>query len=309
MERTQRVAKLEALLARVQSRSYRAGGGETHGNAAVAIAQPAQRAVQFAPVAAAPVARAPVAAPVQAPPPQAATPKPAPVAASAPPAEPARAPIAAHEMQEEVATVVRDVPVEALAAIAAASAQQNAIASHAPAAGAPPPAAAPPPAVAAAPPAAAAPAVAGRSAFGGLSKKMTLIGTAPPANWPPRGAEASVPPPEPAVAKAPSHHPPPEAQEDAPAIEATESEGDLDALLGDEASAPPAAIERHVAAPLASVASHAVTQASTAIATPKATLPIVAPPPKSRSATTVIAMIALWLMLIAVIWFVYKSSM
>jgi hypothetical protein len=142
-----------------------------------------------------------------------------------------------------------------------------------------------------------------------LSKKMTLIGTAPPANWPPRGAEASVSPQEPAAAKAPSDHPPELSQEDAPAIEATESEGDLDALLGDESSAPPAAIEERVAAPLVSAASHAVTQASTAIATPKAQLPIVAKPAKSRSATTVIAMIALWLMLIAVIWFVYKSSM
>jgi hypothetical protein len=305
MERTQRVAKLEALLARVQSRSNR---GDTHGNAAVAIAQPAR------------VAPAAVAAPVvQAAPAQAApSPRPSPVAASTPPvaaAPPPPAPIAAHEMQEEVATVIRDVSPEALAAIAAATAQQNAAAKAAPAAGAPPPAAAaaaPPPA--AAPPAASvAPAFRGTSAFGGLSKKMTLIGTAPPANWPPRGAEVSAPPPEPA--------PPPAAAaplvedeeaktsiDEAPAIEATESEGDLDALLGDGASAPrdveeraPALAEARAPAPITAASAPVV------VAQPK--LPVAKPATQSRSSTTVIAMIMLWLMLIAVIWFVYKSSM
>ncbi len=301
MERTQRVAKLEALLARVQSRSNR---GETHGNAAVAM--PAAAAAP-APRIAPPV--------VQAAPPvvQAVSPKPSPVAASAPPivAEPARPAAPAHETQEEVATVIRDVPPEALAAIATAIAQQKEQEQQQVAAAAPPPAAPPP---AAQPQASVAPAFRGTSAFGGLSKKMTLIGTAPPANWPPRGAEASVPPPEPAVAAAPAaaHEDPPTIQEEAPEIQATESEGDLDALLGD--SAPPPA-EDHATAPMAAMPAPLAAQSSPTGPAKRDALPIVSPnnvpleKKSSRSAATVVAMILLWLMLIATIWFVYKSSM
>jgi hypothetical protein len=315
MERTQRVAKLEALLARVQSRSSR---GETHGNAAVAMPQPAAAASPVARVAPAPIATPVAQAAVHAPPKFAESPKPSPVAASAPPPNAEAARLAAHDQQEEAATVVRDVPVEALAAIAAATAAATAQGQSnlMPPAAQPVAERAPPAAAAQAPAASLAPAFRGTSAFGGLSKKMTLIGTAPPANWPPRGAETSVPPPDPAAAAAATTAAAEEASQEtheaAPEIQATESEGDLDALLGDEASLPPTEEQPAAAAPVA--AAHGVASSTAIAESKKAELPIVSPAAplakkKSRSGLTVFVMIALWLIALGVIWFVYRSSM
>jgi hypothetical protein len=218
-------------------------------------------------------------------------------------------------MQEEVATVVRDVPVEALAAIAAATAQQQA--KPTPAAGTPATAvsAAPPPAAGQPAQASVAPAFRGTSAFGGLSKKMTLIGTAPPANWPPRGAE-SAPPPEPAKADVEEQPQAPEQEQDeAPQIQASESEGDLDALLGDESTSPAAAVEREPEpAPIAAAAAPMIATTSAITEPKKSDLPIVTPEAplakkKSRAGSTAIVMIVLWIIAMAVIWFVYRKSM
>ncbi|MEO7110438.1 MAG: hypothetical protein ABI183_08385, partial [Polyangiaceae bacterium] len=247
----------------------------------------------------------------------AATPRPSPVAASAPPPDAEAARLRAHDQQEEAATVVRDVPVEALAAIAAATAAATAQGqSNLMPPAAQPGAVNPPPAAAQAPAASLAPAFRGTSAFGGLSKKMTLIGTAPPANWPPRGAETSVPPPDPAATAtasatpAATEEPPQETQDAAPEIQATESEGDLDALLGDEAAMPPTDEQP----PAATIADAPAVAASTAIVEKKADLPIVSPDAplakrKSRSGLTIFVMIVLWLIALGAIWFVARGSM
>ena len=221
-------------------------------------------------------------------------------------------------MHEDAATVVRDVPIEALAAIEAA--QAAATSSPPPALGASETSAAP----ITVPPAAAAPtgaaAVRGKSAFGGLSKKMTLIGTAPPANWPPRGADASLAPAQPPVAKSESAKndedaPELSASQEAPEVQATESEGDLDALLGDESSIPAAGRDEDRESPASiltvakPVAAQPAIRASAALAGEKSDAAGVAlEKKKSGGGLKVVAFIALWLMLLAAIWFVYKMN-
>ena len=188
-------------------------------------------------------------------------------------------------------TAIHSLDVEATMA----AAKDSGTVAAAAAAPAPPPAPAP------------APAFRGVSALGALSKKATLIGTAPPANWPPRGAETSVvtEAPKPSPAEQPAAH-----VEEAPApppdLQASEA-GDVDALMGGEermpASEPKAVPAQGLEAPRAPMPTPASSEEL-------APAPVIQPEKAAkRSASPVIAFIVIWLILIAAIWFAYKKSM
>ncbi|MGH7281212.1 MAG: hypothetical protein ACRELY_06800, partial [Polyangiaceae bacterium] len=141
--------------------------------------------------------------------------------------------------------------------------------------------------------------------LGALSKKATLIGTAPPANWPPRGAETSV------VTEAPkpsSADQPAAAEAPAREVQASEADaGDVDALMGGEERAPDSGQKAHPAQ---------VVEMRQPMPTPApmedvAPMPVIKPEKRvapKRSASPVLAFIVIWLILIAAIWFAYKKS-
>lgn len=286
MERTQRVAKLEALLARVQSRSAAGHPGRSSAAAAVSVVPSA-----------APVARPQLAA-VPSPSP---SPRPAPVTGGAllatnPGAVTARATDVAAATSDDAPTAIHTVDVAAAMESAAAT---SAVETTAKPAAAPAPAPAP------------APAFRGVSALGALSKKATLIGTAPPANWPPRGAEPAAESPKAAApaepAPTPAEPPPPEP---APEIQASEG-GDVDALIGgEEAEAPaPRSEPKLVASPMP-------TPEPVRVSTPPVRAdaepvePVIEKPVKKvRSAGTTVAFILLWAVILAGIYYAVRGSL
>lgn len=269
MERTQRVAKLEALLARVQSRAGTNGARLAAVSSATAEHATA-RAVQ----------------PSASPSPRAPHVQPAPVLAAAPEPTPSAA--------DDSPTAIHSLDIEATMAAAADSGTVR----TAPVVAAPAPAPIPAPAPA--------PAFRGVSALGALSKKATLIGTAPPANWPPRGAETSVvtEAPKPSPAEQAAAEPPPAP---APDLQASEA-GDVDALMGGEEHAgeseaqviPAHAIEVQ-AMPTPAPVDHIADDVAPVIQREKKVAP-------KRSASPVLAFIIIWLILIVAIWFAYKKS-
>ena len=307
MDSTRRVAKLEALLARVQSRASAVDRGALRSaSAAVSIAPAAKAAPAPAPVGLRPVGAVqakPAPAPAPAP-----SPKPAPVVNKTPSVPPS---------QDDAPTAIHSVDVQAIDSLAASADAATTRNATPVAAAAPAPAPAAPPPAAGTPAAAAAPAFRGVSALGALSKKATLIGTAPPANWPPRQSDA----PPAAEAKAPSA-PPPAPEEPAvvvadappPAPEPETSAGDVDALLGKEEA--PAPIEEAPAKPTfaetpkpAPIAAREAEPAPIARRAQEDLEPVVEKTAKpARKMSTVIALVVIWLLVLAVFWVVYKGS-
>lgn len=273
MERRERVAKLEALLARVQSRAGENGARLASVSGASSAGARALHAVPSA----------------------------SPGAPRVEPAAMAAAPAPAPSAADDAPTAIHSLDVEAAMAAAKESGTIPA---------APIVAAAPAPAPVPTPAPAPAPAFRGVSALGALSKKATLIGTAPPANWPPRGAETSVvteaPKPSPAERAAAEAAPP----APAPDVQASAAEaGDVDALMGGGEERPP--VSEPKPAPAQALEVHGAPMATTSSSEDVAPAPVIQPErkPAKRSASPVIAFIVIWLILIAAIWFAYKKSM
>ncbi len=301
MDSTRRVAKLEALLARVQSRATTGGGRSDD----VAVALAPSRAIAPAP---APVGLRPVGA-VQAKP--AAAPAPAPSPRPAPVVH--KTPSVPPPQDDDAPTAIFSVDVHAidsLAASADALTMRNAEPAAVPE---PTPAPVPAPAPAPVPAAAAAPTFRRASALGAFSKKSTLIGTAPPANWPPR--QSDVPPA--ADAKAPST-PPPDLEpsvvigDAAPPPEPETSAGDVDALLGNDEEAVVAATAEEAPTRSTEAEPIAAREGGPTLIVRRIQSdvePVVEKTAKpARRASTWIALIVIWILVLAVFWVVYKGS-